>query len=112
MEIQQEQVGDVWVVNVHGRLDGITSTAFSNHVGELFTGRIPKILIDLTDMDFITSAGLRELLLLAKKANASGTAFALCGVNDQVRQVVDIGGFTTIFNLHSGRAEALAALKG
>jgi len=65
-------------------------------VGELITGENPKILIDFTDIDFFTSAGLRALLVLYKKARASGSVFALCGVNEQVREVLDISGFTPI----------------
>jgi anti-anti-sigma factor len=110
MEIQKERVGDVYVVTVNGRLDGIYSSAFANQVGELITGENPKILIDFTDIDFVTSAGLRALLLLVKKAQASGSVFALCGVNEQVREVLDISGFTAMFSIHPGRAEGIAAL--
>jgi len=110
MEIQKEQVGEVCVVTVNGHLDGTHSTAFCNQVGELITGTNPKILVDFTGIDFITSAGLRALLLLVKKADTSGSVFALCGVNDQVRQVFDTVGFTAMFSIHSGRSEGLAAL--
>jgi anti-anti-sigma factor len=111
MEIQKERVGDVAVVSVNGRLDGIYSSAFANQVGELITGENPKILIDFTDIDFVTSAGLRALLLLlVKKAKATGGVFALCGVNEQVREVLDISGFTAMFSIHPGRAEGIAAL--
>jgi len=110
MEIQMERVGDAYVVTVNGRLDGIYSTAFANQVGELITGTSPKILIDFTDIDFVTSAGLRALLLLVKKAKASGSVFALCGVNAQVLEVLDVSGFTAMFSIHSGRAEGLAAM--
>jgi anti-anti-sigma factor len=109
MEIRKEKVGDVYVVAVSGRLDGIYSSAFANQVGEL-TGTNPKILIDFTDIDFVTSAGLRALLLLVKKAKASGSVFALCGVNEQVHEVLDISGFTAMFSIHTSRAEGIAAL--
>ena len=112
MEIQKERVGDAHVVTVSGRLDGIYSTAFANQVGELITGTNPKILIDFTDIDYVSSAGLRALLLLIKKASAAGSVFALCGVNDQVREVLDISGFATMFSILPGRAEGLAALNG
>ena len=111
MEIQKERVGDVSVVTVNGRLDGIYSSAFANQVGELITGTNPKILIDFTDIDFVTSAGLRALLVLVKKAKAAGSVFALCGVNEQVREVLDIADFTPMFSIHPGRAEAIAALQ-
>ena len=110
MDIQKEQVGDVQVVTAEGRLDGIYSSAFANQVGELITGTNPKILIDFTNIDFVTSAGLRAVLLLMKKAKASGGAFALCGVNEQVREVLDVSGFADMFGIHPGRAEGIAAL--
>jgi anti-anti-sigma factor len=112
MDIQQERVGDVHVVTPEGRLDGIYSGAFANQVGELITGTNPKVLIDFTNIDFVTSAGLRAVLLLMRKAQASGGVFALCGVNAQVREVLDISGFAGIFSVHNGRAEAIAALGG
>jgi anti-anti-sigma factor len=112
MEIQKEQVGDVNVVTPTGRLDGIYSTAFAKEVGELISGASPKILIDFSDIDFVSSAGLRAVLLLMKKAKASGGVFALCGVNEQVREVLDISGFADLFSIHPGRAEGIAALRG
>ncbi|HLH94416.1 MAG TPA: STAS domain-containing protein [Xanthobacteraceae bacterium] len=111
MEIQKERVGDAHVVTVHGRLDGIYSTNFANQVAALITGTGAKILIDFTDIDYVSSAGLRALLVLMKKATATGSVFALCGVNAQVREVLDISGFARMFSVHTDRAEALAALK-
>ena len=61
-----------------GRLDGIYSSAFAKEVGELITGGNPKILIDFAEIDYVTSAGIRAVLLLMKKAKASGGSFALC----------------------------------
>ncbi len=110
MEVENERVGDVQVVTAHGRLDGIYSSAFANRVGEMISGPNPKILIDFADIDFVTSAGLRAVLVLMKKAKASGGVFALCGVNPQVREVIDISGFAEIFSIHPGRAEGIAAL--
>ena len=110
MEIQKERVGDVSVVSPTGRLDGIYSSAFAKEVGELITGDNPKVLIDFAEIDHVTSAGIRAVLLLMKKANASGAAFALCGVNEQVREVLDTAGVAPMVALYPGRAEGLAAL--
>lgn len=110
MEIEKERVGDVSVVSPTGRLDGIYSTAFAKEVGELITGDNPKILIDLAEIDHVTSAGIRAVLLLMKKAKASGAAFALCGVNEQVREVLDTAGVAPMVDIYSGRSEAVAAL--
>jgi anti-anti-sigma factor len=110
MEIQKERVGDTYVVSANGRLDGIYSAAFAKEVGELIVGTNPKILIDFAEIDFVTSAGIRAVLLLMKKAEASGVVFALCGVNSQVREVLDVAGLAPIVTIHSGRSEGLAAL--
>ena len=76
MEIQKERVGETDVATVSGRLDGIYATAFAKEVGELITGTNPKILIDFTDIDYVSSAGLRALLV--KKRHLA--LFALCGL--------------------------------
>jgi anti-anti-sigma factor len=111
MDIQTERVGDACVVTASGRLDGIYSTAFANQIGELITGQSPKILIDFTDVDMVTSAGLRALLLLMKKVSEAHSVFALCGVNAEVQEVFDISGFAGFLSIHPGRAEGLAALE-
>ena len=110
MEIQKERIGDACVVMARGRLDGIYSTAFAKEVGELIAGENPKILIDFAEIDFVTSAGIRAVLLLMNKAKASGALFALCGVNEQVREVLDASGLVPIIPIYSGRSEGLAAL--
>jgi anti-anti-sigma factor len=110
MDIQKERVGDVDVVSPTGRLDGIYSSAFAKEVGELITGENPKILIDFAEIDYVTSAGIRAVLLLMKKAKASGGSFALCGVNEQIREVLDATGLGPIVPIHPGRPEGLAAL--
>jgi anti-anti-sigma factor len=110
MEIQKERVGDVDVVSANGRLDGIYSTAFAKEVGELLAGTNPKILIDFAEIDFVTSAGIRAVMLLIKKAEVSGAVFALCGVNEQVREILDTTGLGPLITIHPGRPEGLAAL--
>ena len=110
MEINKEQIGDAYVVSPTGRLDGIYSSAFAKEVGELIAGANPKILIDFAEIDFVTSAGIRAVLLLIKKAKASGAAFALCGVNEQVREVLDTTGLEPMIPIYPERHEGLAAL--
>jgi anti-anti-sigma factor len=110
MEIRKERVGDVDVVSPNGRLDGIYSTAFAKEVGELIAGTNPKILIDFAEVDFVTSAGIRSVLQLMKKAKASGAVFALCGVNEQVREILVATDLAATVTIHADRPEGLAAL--
>jgi len=112
MEIHDERVGDTCVVTAKGRLDGGASAAFADRVSALIEGSNPKLLIDFAGVDFVTSAGLRAVLLLVKKVKAAGGSFALCGVQDSVREVLDITGFTSMLAIHPARAAALASLGG
>jgi len=112
MEILDERIGDTFVVTAKGRLDGGASTAFAEKVGALITNERPRLLIDFAEVDFVTSAGLRAVLVLVKKVKAAGGSFALCAVQDQVREVLDITGFTAMLSIHAARAEAIAAMGG
>jgi anti-anti-sigma factor len=112
MEIHDERIGDTCVVTAKGRLDGGASAAFAEKIGALITSQKPKLLIDFAGVDFVSSAGLRAVLLLVKQVRAAGGSFAVCSVQDSVREVLDITGFSGMFSVHPARAEAIAALAG
>jgi len=112
MEIHDERVGNTCVVTAKGRLDGGASAAFADRIAALITNQNPKLLIDFAGVDFVTSAGLRAVLVLVKKVKAAGGSFALCGVQDSVREVLDITGFTGMMSIYPMRADAIAALGG
>jgi anti-anti-sigma factor len=110
MEIRDERIGDTWVVTARGRLDGNASADFADHVGGLIERPNPKLLIDFTGVDFVTSAGVRAVLLLGKKIKSVGGSFAVCSVRDSVREVLDVSGSTSMLSIHPARAEAIAAM--
>ena len=110
MEIHDERIGDTWVVTARGRLDGNASADFANHVGGLIESRNPKLLIDFTGVDFVTSAGVWAVLVLSKKIKSAGGSLALCSVRDSVREVLDVSGSTSMLSIHPARAEAIAAM--
>ena len=112
MELHEERIGDTCVVTAKGRLDGAASGPFADRIGGLINGTSPKLLIDLAGVDFVSSGGLRAVLVLIKKIKAAGGVFAVCGVQDHVREVLDISGFTPMLSIHDGRADGLAALGG
>jgi anti-anti-sigma factor len=110
MEIRDERIGDTWVVTARGRLDGNASADFADHVGGLIENPHPKLLIDFTGVDFVTSAGVRAVLLLGKKIKSAGGSFAVCSVRDSVREVLDVSGSTSMLSIHPARADAIAAM--
>jgi anti-anti-sigma factor len=110
MEIRDERIGDTCVVTAKGRLDSGASATFADRIGGLIASSKPKLLIDLAGVDFVTSAGLRAVLVLVKRIKAADGSFAVCGVQQSVREVLDITGFTDMLKIHAARAEAIAAM--
>lgn len=112
MDLKEERIGETCVITATGRLDGASSAAFTDRVAGLIDESAPKVLIDLAGVDFVTSAGLRAVLLILKRVKAAGGAFALCNVRAPVQEVFDISGFTSMLNIYGDRAEGVAALAG
>jgi anti-anti-sigma factor len=110
MKIVEEPHGRVLLVTASGRLDGNSSGAFAEKIGSLITGVEPRLLLDCSGIDFVSSAGLRVVLSLLKKVKAANGIFALCAVQASVLEVLDISGFTSMIDVHPGRVDGLAAL--
>jgi anti-anti-sigma factor len=110
MELVEEIHGRVVVVTAHGRLDGSTSPAFGTRLEKLAATSEPRLVVDFSGIDFVSSAGLRVVLSLLKRVTAANGMLALCAVQAPVKEVLDMTGLTAMFNVHAGRAEAMAAL--
>ena len=109
MDIREEACGDALVVTASGRLDS-NSAAALEAVLPARTQASPKVVLDLSDVPYVSSAGLRVLLIGAKAARAAGHKLVLTGLSPSVREVFDISGFSTIFAIEPDVAAGLAAL--
>ena len=67
------------------------------------------VLLDLGGVTFLSSSGLRALLLVRKELLAQGGELRLCAPRPQVREVFTLTGFTQVFAIHQTREEALGA---
>jgi anti-sigma B factor antagonist len=104
--------GDVTIVTIEGRLDANTSTALETRFVELTEQGGRKFVFDLHGLEYVSSAGLRSLLLAAKKTKALQGKLALAGMNESVREVFDMSGFSAIFSICGTEAEAVAWVQG
>jgi len=109
MQITEQTRGGALLITVSGRLD-------SGSAGELeavLPARMQtteKVALDLADVPYVSSAGLRVLLMGAKAARAKGHKLVLAGLSPSVREVFDISGFTGIFTIEPDVDSALANL--
>lgn len=108
LEIRESREAEILVLELLGRLDTKTSGALEKSVATHLGAGQRRFILDLAGMEYVSSAGLRIFLMLAKKVTGSTGGLALCGLNPQVKEVFDIAGFTRLFTLAATRAEALA----
>jgi anti-anti-sigma factor len=107
MDIAQELHGQVLVVAPSGRLDSETSGELELVLHDAGTAGRRHFVIDLAAVTYVSSAGLRVLLALAKRLDGGVGSVRLCNMSASVRQVFDISGFTSMFSLFPNRIAAL-----
>jgi len=111
MDLTSMKIGAATVLDAVGRIDSVTATALEEKLLGLLKEGPQALIIDFARVDYISSAGLRVLLMAAKQSKAAHCKFALCSLKAQVRDVFDISGFGTIIALHPDRDSALAAVR-
>ncbi|MEX1110117.1 MAG: STAS domain-containing protein [Dongiaceae bacterium] len=110
MELHEETLETATVLSPQGRIDSSNAKDFEEAlISRVQDGR-PAILLDLAELRYISSAGLRVILLAAKQQRGKQGKFALCALTTEVREVFEVSGFGKILDIHPGRAEALATL--
>jgi anti-sigma B factor antagonist/stage II sporulation protein AA (anti-sigma F factor antagonist) len=107
MEIVEESRNGVFVVAPRGRLDSTTSPDLEGRLLGLLDGGTRRLLVDLAGIEYVSSAGLRVLLLLAKRMKLAQGELVLSGLGPAVRQVFELAGFLPLFRLEATREEAL-----
>lgn len=109
MEIIEEKHDNALVCRLAGRLDGQTSAEATARLAASQAEAAGKpILLDLSELDYLSSAGLRVILVAAKSAKAAGSRLSLCAPTPEVKEILDISGFGSILPIHASREEALA----
>lgn len=102
--------GQVVVHRIAGRMDTSTSPAIEAAIKEKLAEGSRRILLDMREVTYVSSAGLRVVLLVAKQAKAANGNLALFGLHPSVREVFDISGFGKIIPIAASEAEARALI--
>jgi anti-anti-sigma factor len=112
MEIVQEVRSGVSVVAPAGRIDSTSSVELERAIGAAWEGGTRRLVVDFARVSYISSAGLRVMLMTAKRTAGGKGALALCAMNDAVRQVFDLAGFLPLFAVEDTRDLAVAKVAG
>jgi anti-anti-sigma factor len=110
MDMNIVSEGQVQIIAVDGRMDAMTVKDFETLAAEV-NGRAPeRLLVDFARLEYISSAGLRGVLNLAKACQAAKRPLGFCALTPMVAEVFRISGLTSILRIFSDRAAALADL--
>ncbi|HPZ42564.1 MAG TPA: STAS domain-containing protein [Bacillota bacterium] len=107
MQITENKRGKVTVLELDGRLDTGTSAELDKRLMSLLNSGEKYFVLDLARLTYVSSAGLRVLLMGAKKSAAAGGRMVLANLQDLVQEVFDIAGFTKIFSIYASQDEAI-----
>lgn len=107
MEISTKKEKNAVVVSVKGRMDAVTSPEFEKNLSALIATGETTFLINLSQLEYISSAGLRGILTIAKQLKAKDGKIFFAALQGAVKDVFQISGFGTIFKIFETEEEAL-----
>lgn len=123
MEISESKTADIVTLSLCGRLDSTTSKAFEDAIlGRIESGSC-RLVVELSQLEYISSAGLRVFALAGKRLKSVNGKLVLCGLTktipyntlnripDPVREVFETSGFSTIFPSYGSHDDAIEALQ-
>ncbi len=107
MEISTEKDKNCLVVSVSGKIDAVTSPDFEKNLTDLIVRGEKIFLLNLSALDYISSAGLRSILFTAKQLKAKEGKLFFSGLQGPVKDVFKISGFGSIFKIFNSKEDAL-----
>jgi anti-anti-sigma factor len=110
MQVTTSKQGDVLVVEVHGRIDMISSEQLEKRLLDLAASGERWLALDLAGVDYVSSAGLRVFVLVARQLKTAGGAMYFCTPCEPVWEVFKLAGLTLRYDVVPTRAEAVARL--
>lgn len=99
MEVVIDRKGEETVIKIKGRLDTNTARECEEKVLPEWKDPGVKICIDCSDLEYVSSAGLRLFLVLHKATAASKGALRLVGMRNEVRETFSLTGFNALFRI-------------
>jgi len=112
MNIDAVKENDIDILRLDGNVDFATAGILDAKITELVNDGSVKLLLNFTNVPFIASAGLRVLLKCAQRVQPSGGSVHLCGVNEVVREVIEVAGFENVLKMFDTEGEALQSFSG
>ena len=111
INVTWERKGGLLIGTLEGRIDGSNASDFQSALEAGIGSGDNTLILDFEKVPFISSAGLRVGLVIARKFNEPGKKIAVCRLPDPVREVVAVSGFDQLIPVYGSQDEAVRALE-
>jgi anti-anti-sigma factor len=109
MEISTRELKRANVVTVKGRVDSATTPELEKTLQVLLDGHRNYIVVELAEVEYMSSAGLRALVSTLKAAKKGGGDMVIARPSARVREVIDLAGLSSVFTMHEDVVEAVGS---
>ncbi len=107
MTVTSTDSQDATVLRLYGRLDAVTAPRLENVCRECIKPDTRKVVLDFQDLDYISSAGVRAVLLVGKKVQADGGTLVLSGLHGSPKTVLEMSGLVSLFPVYESVDDAV-----
>ncbi|MDA1353737.1 MAG: STAS domain-containing protein [bacterium] len=97
INVEFSKEGDSLIATVSGQIDTLTAPELQNRLVSAIEQGENKVVMDVADVNYVSSAGLRVFLIIQKKLKPLGHGLEIRNMRDDVKQVFDVTGFTGLF---------------
>jgi len=111
MEVKQLQENGIEIVELFGRFDELAGAEVRQVFDQIVTAGGNRVLVDMAGVEYISSSGLRTLLMLHRGLKANQGVMKVCALSPFVAEVFEISNFTAVFDIHATRKEGLEAFQ-
>ncbi len=112
MAVNSARENGTLIARTDGRIDGANAREFQVALEDAIDPSDRTVILDMENLSYISSAGLRVILMTAKTLQKQNAKFAICSLSPAIREVFQISGFDRIIPIHSSQEEAISSFKG
>lgn len=109
MEVTVTEMNRVDLITVNGRVDSSNASQLGEKLNQQIDTGSVNLVVDLSGVEYMSSAGLRELVAGLKRVKKDGGDLRLCNPSDRVREVLDLAGLSTIFEIYDNQVAAVGS---
>jgi stage II sporulation protein AA (anti-sigma F factor antagonist) len=109
MATKIEHTTDISVITPAGRMDSSTAASIEKEILNVISAGSPRVVLDLSQIEYISSAALRVVVIAAKRLKQRSAAFVLCSLQPHVSELFELSGLLDLVTVEGSLGEAMAS---